>query len=381
LSETISQLPTTGGAPFLGDAVPITHGWAGASTGNTFAYTVAKLLSAGGYIYAGDPAYGVRADGATDDTSAWTSAFNAAFNASACVIAPLGVSLVSSLEVPSGVSIMGQAPGSTTGSGFLTGGSVISASSGTAPGVTLDAWSALRGVTIDGSGSQPCVYSSAGYNRLEDCTLFGGSSGVLFAGADGGSSIELCRIHDCGTAGILNAHQVTVESSYITNCGSGVVMTSSNNSLRMSNTRIEQSTNYGITADGPSGILLATTVIDNSGKNAIKFHAVSGSTITGCSFNRSGQGQVGSPGVTDDSHLYLQACDGVIITGNTSRTGSSTGYIGPFWAVYDGGSNVHSLIGFNGLTYHNNAGSQTSGPINIGSTFNLASAQNQTWWS
>lgn len=366
----------------LSDAVPITHGWTGPSSGNTYAYTVAKLLSAGGYIYAGDPAYGVRADAVTDDTAAWGRSFTAAFNASATVIAPLGVSLVSSLEVPGGVGILGCAPGSTTGTGYPTGGSVVSASSGTAPAVTLNAWCSIHGLTIAGSGSQPCVYSSGGYIRVVECTLYGGSSGVSFFGADGGSQILASRIHDCGTAGLLNAHQVAIDCSFITNCGSGVTMTGSNNGLRVSNTRIEQSTGYGITADGTNhGILLGTTAIDVSGKNAILFRGVAGSTVSGCLFSRSGQGQVASPGSADDAHIYLHGCDGVMITGNTSRNGSTTGYTGPFWAVYDGGSNVHSLIGFNGLTYHNNAGSQTSGPINVGTTFNLASFQNQTWWS
>ena len=363
--------------------MPVTHGWSGPASGNSFAYTVAKLLSAGGYVYAGDPAYGVRADGVTDDTAAWGRAFTAAFNASAAVIAPQGISLVSSLEVPSGVTLLGCTPGSTSGAGYMTGGSVISANSGTAAAITLDAWSKIRDLSIDGSGSQPCVYAPGGYIKLVECSVFGGSSGVAFAGVDGGSVIDICRIHDCGTAGLLNAHDVTIDNSFISNCGSGVTMTGSNKGLRMSNTRIEQSTNYGITANGTiRGIQLGTTVIDNSGKNALMFRGVSASTVSGgCSFERSGQGQIASPGVADDAHIYLQNCDGVIITGNTSRTGNAIGYAGPYWAVYDGGGNTHSIIALNGLTFHNNTTSSTSGPINVGTTFNLASAQNQTWWS
>jgi hypothetical protein len=212
--------------------------------------------------------------------------------------------------------------------------------------------------------------------------LYGGSSGVAFAGADGGSVISTSRIHDCGTAGILNAQQVAVDDTYITNCGSGITMTGSNVGLRSSNMRIEQSTSYGITADGTiRSIQLGTTTIDNSGKNALMFRGVLASTVTGCLFDRSGQGQIASPGVADDAHIYLQNCDGVIITGNTSRTGNTIGYYGPYWAVYDGGSNTHSIIGFNGLTFHNNTTSGTSGPINVGTTFNLASSQNQSWWS
>ncbi len=66
MSETLSQLPTTSGQPALSDILPITRGYTGSATGTTYADTTAKLLSANGLVYAGDPRYGVKADGATD---------------------------------------------------------------------------------------------------------------------------------------------------------------------------------------------------------------------------------------------------------------------------------------------------------------------------
>ena len=89
MSETLSQLPAPISRPAMGDIVPVTMGYQGPSSGTTFAVPIGRLLSAANLIHAQDPAYGVVANGTTDDTTAWELALNAAFNLGAWVVAPV----------------------------------------------------------------------------------------------------------------------------------------------------------------------------------------------------------------------------------------------------------------------------------------------------
>src|ERR1700730_17997240 len=90
MSETISQLPTVAGDPALSDIMPVTRGYTGPGTGTNYATSIAVVLSANDLVYATDPRYGVKADGVTDDTTAWGAALSAAFNLGTWVVAPIG---------------------------------------------------------------------------------------------------------------------------------------------------------------------------------------------------------------------------------------------------------------------------------------------------
>ena len=360
MSETLSQLPTTSGQPALSDILPITRGYTGSATGTTYADTTAKLLSANGLVYAGDPRFGVKADGSTDDTTAWGAALTAAFNSSSWVVAPIGLSLVSALTVPAGVGILGRAPGSYSSSiGPLTTGTVIKGTIASAPAISLGQFSQLRGLQVNGSGSQPCVGITVGYADLFDVTCFSGSVGISTTLVGGASRLLHCRIHDCGTAGISAGLDLTATGCIITNCGIGVSLSNGSNGVRIIGGKIETSGTAGIQADGTAGSLRDLVVsgvgFDANAGNAILLRAVTGGAIHGCTFARSGVGQSGSPGNSSDAHVYLNNNNGVVVTGNASRTGATVTYVAPFYAVWDAGGNTNSTIVANGFAYHNNS--------------------------
>ena len=223
MSETISQLPTTAGVPALSDVIPITRGYTGSLTGTTFADTVAKALSSNHLVYASDPRYGVKADGVTDDTTAWGAALSAAFTLGTWVVAPIGgVSVISALTIPTGVGILGRSTTSWTALGPTTLGSVIQCTSASSPGITLGAFSQLQDIQVQGNSGQPCVAVAAGYAEIVNVTAFGGSVGISGNLTGAASRIHRCRIHDCSTAGINAGIGFNISEPFITTCGNGV---------------------------------------------------------------------------------------------------------------------------------------------------------------
>ena len=390
VSETVSQLPTTAGNPALSDVIPITRGYSGALTGTTYADSLSKALSANNLVYAADPRYGVKSDGTSDDTTAWGAALTAAFNLGTWVVAPIGsVSVVSALTIPTGVGILGRSTTSWTALGPTTLGSVIKCTSASVPGITLNAFSQLQDIQIQGNASQPCVSVSAGYAELVNVTAFGGSIGVSGTLTGGSSRIYRCRAHDCATAGIQAGLGFGITDPLITACGNGVQVPVGAHGVSVRGGRITKCTGYGLSADGTGGtlqdLIVSGVEFDANNKASVMLRAVLSSTVSGGNvFARSGQGQGSTIGSADDTHIYLQNCTGVVVVGNASRTGLNDvggGYNSPFYAVYDGGGNTNSIIGMNALAYHNNFTASTSGPINITSTFNLSSQLNQPYWS
>jgi hypothetical protein len=391
MSETISNLPQTATRTSQTDIIPVTIGYGGPGTGITYGKPVADILSASGLIYAADPVFGggVKADGVSDDTTPWTIVLQAAANVGAWVVAPPGVSLVSALTIPDGAAIIGRNVGSYSSTvGFPNLGTVIKGSSASSPTISLGQFCQLHNVQVVGTSAQPCVQATEGYIDLFDCTMLNGSVGVDFLSVGGPSTLMGLRIHDCPTAGIRGAHHVGIGGCSITSCGSGITMTNGCNGVRLSLCRIEFCTNYGITADGTGGVLRDLVIngcsIDASGKANIMLRAVSNSSVAGNSLTRGGQNQAGSPGAADDCNIYMQNCIGVVVTGNSSRTGPNNaggGYNSPYWAIFDGNGNTNSQIAANIWAFHNNSTGSTGGPINSTSTFNLASTLNVTYWS
>jgi len=392
MSETISNLPQTATRTEETDIIPVTIGYSGPGTGITYGKPVADILSASGLIYAADPTFGggVKADGVSDDTTPWTIVLQAAANTGAWVVAPPGVSLVSALSLPDGAAIIGRNTGSYSSTvGFPNLGTVIQGSSASSPTISLGQFCQLHNIQVVGTSAQPCVQATKGYVDLFDCTMLNGSVGLDFLNVGGPSTLLGLRIHDCPTAGIRGAQHTSIGGATINNCGTGILLTQGCQKVRISLTRIEYCTNYGISADGTGGILRDLMIsggnsFDACGKASVQLRNVTNSALTGNSFTRGGQNQSGSPGGSDDCNVYLQNCNGVIVTGNTSRTGlndSGAGYNSPYWAIFDAGGNTNCQIAANIWAFHNNSTGPTGGPINSTSTFNLASTLNVTFWS
>lgn len=398
MSETLSQLPA-GTTVALSDIAPLTQGSTGPGSGTTRKLTIAKILSASRAVYASDPAYagGVQADGTTDDTSAWNAALAAAATTGSVVIAPLGISRVSAFTVPSNVMVIGRntsprgasATGELTysaGSGSATLGSIIQASSGAGPIITLGAYAQLRDLQIVGTNAQTLVDATAGRTWLTNLTLSTGTTGIAFgASAAGGSVVDGCRIHHITGNGIESPADTVIRGCLINACTRGISLIANCTDNQIVNNRIEWCTLHSISLTSVDRCLISGNFCDRSGGNAILLSSASHVIVSNNFAARSGRAQSGTPGNASDAHFNLTSCNAVIVSDNASSVSgddapAAIGYNSPFYGVYDGGSNTNCQITTNVLCYHNNASSPTTGPINTTATFNLASGLNVSLW-
>lgn len=411
MSETISQLPA-GTASVFGDVIPVTQGSTGSGTGTTRKLTVAKILEATEVFYAGDPAFagGVLANNTADDTNAWAAAFAAAAPTGAVVVAPIGISKVSQITIPSNVILIGRnveayggsSPGQqsyTAGTGSALLGSIISANSSSTP-VIMSAFSQLRDIAVVGTSVQVVINASAGRVLLDNVNITGGTSGVNFSTntTAGGSIIRNCQIHNINGNGIDNPVNCLIIDNIINgNTSNGISLTNICNGNLINGNRIEWNYLAGISVVGSSGSVadrntIVGNWIDRSGTNGLVMNFASHTTVSGNTINRSGRNQSGAAGTQLDATFNLSNCFAVTVIGNATSVwndDANTGYISPYWAVWDGGGNgalspgssaVNLIIG-NTLGWHGNSTSQPStGPINVTTTFNLPSGLNSTFW-
>lgn len=393
MSLTISQLPV-GVVGRLSDIIPLTQGSSAPGAGATRGVTTAKILGSNGLVFAGDPAFGVKADGSTDDTSSWTAALGYASATGACVIPPLGVSLVSSITVPPNVAIIGRNVESynvANGYGSGTLGSVISGTSATLPAVIMSLNSQIYNMKIDGNPAQSCIKLASSANpgtiQLYDVDVFGGLIGIDCAGVPAYGIVNNCRIHECGT-GLANGTDLSITNNIITNCTTaGITLLGSNKRVLITGNRID-TCGININLSGTSSasfvnnVTITGNLLQDSSGNNILLNFCHNVTVTGNEIGCAGRGQSGTPGNASDANFQIANSSACVINGNSTWVGTdNNAYIGPYYAVYDGGGNTNCLISSNILPYHNNASSSTSGPINITTTFNLASALNVTYWT
>lgn len=396
MSETISNMPVAGSA-FLSDIVPVTQGSSGPSTGVSRTITVAKLLNSPGVVYAADAEWsgGVKADGVSDDTAAWAAALGFASVKGAWVIAPLGVSIVSSITIPSNVGIVGRSVESYTGAGSMILGSVISCSSAVTPGISMGSFSQLYNIQVDGNLAQPCVRVSSGVVQLSDVDCFGGAVGIDFNTLGSHSLAYNCRIHEC-VIGISNPINTQIAGCLISNCSNhGIALANGCNNNVISGCRVEYSTNDNLHIDGTGGSCNYNTVtgnhFDSAGRNNISMRRVANSAVSGNVLGRAARSVSGGLiGTSIDANFLLANASGITITGNSMWVGLSdgaTGYMGPYYALWDDSSNGTSTVPLNIfsaniLQAHNNVSIAPSPvlPINVNTTFNNLISNNVVMW-
>jgi len=386
MSETISQIPA-GSTGFMSDLIPLTQGAAGPGTGTTRTLTTAKVLATSGTIYAGDPSWvgGVKADGISDDTAAWNAAIATASLTGAWVVAPIGVSLVTGLTVPSNVGIMGRSVESYSGTGSTTLGSIIKSVSSSVPAITMAPFSQLMSLQISGISAQPCVRATGGAVNLTDVTCFGGSIGVDCATAGGQSMISSSRIYQCGI-GIANCVATQISDCLISfSSNHGILLSTGCVNNIISGCRIESSANDNIhietSASDIGGNVITTNSIDSSGKNNISLRNARNTTITGNSIGRGGASSSGIIiGTSVDANIFLSGCAGVAIVGNTTWVGRQNvnSYTSPYYAIWDDGLNGSgaspvNIFSGNILQCHNNSAILPSPPLAINTTATFSS--------
>lgn len=377
MGVTISNLSAST-APSLADLLPVTQT---VGLGNiTHKMSLAQLLSVSGVIYAADPLYGVRADGSTDDTAAWNSAFNAAVSRSMPVIAPLGVSMVSAIQVPSNVMLLGH----NTGPLSPTQGSVIKAlSNATAPTVGMQANSRMQDIQIQGNGTTSAVQFIGDNVTIAQTSIANSAIGLDFGLRGLNSLIAYCSVTGC-TIGVSNAAQSRFIVNSITKCNTNVSLNNKSNNNQFSNNYFGYSTTYNVQVVQSTKNGFTGNLFDAAGSNHISLVQADYTNIVANRLGRAGRNQGSVAGTSGDASFYLQNNKAVNISSNTTWVGQDDGgigYVGPFWAVYDAGSNTNCIISNNILAYANNSTVSGSGPINSTSTFNLAAGFNQSFWS
>ncbi len=373
--------------------MPLTQGSSGPGTGTTRGLTTAKLLGSNGLVYAGDPAFGVKANGSTDDTSAWTAALAYAASTGAAVLAPIGVSNVTSITIPQNVAIIGRNVECTSvasAQGSISLGSVIFGTSNSLPAIVMSPNSQIRSIQVDGNSGQDCIRlsgSTFGSYHIYDADIFGGLNAINGNSTAASLLMSNCRIHEC-TNGIVNLIDGNIVGNIITSCTTtGMALGANCARVTITGNRITANginlSFNGVASTTPvANVVVSGNLIQDATGNNVYLNychnVVIGSNEIGCG----GRGQSGSPGTANDANFQISNCTGVLINGNSTWVGNDiTSYVGPYWSCWDGGGNVNCQISCNILPYHNNASSSTSGPINVTTTFNLASSLNITYWT
>lgn len=357
------------------------------------AYPRPQFLSYSGMLYAGDARWagGVKADGTTNDTAAMNAAIAAAAATGLRLILPVGQILVTSggLVFPNSCAIEGQCNVQTyTQTALLTvqpyGTYIIAKDSGTNPIMTPAYGSTIRNLQVFSVNQTMTGINMTGGNILLD------NVSVLNckAGLDFDISGNSCRVHNCrfsnNITGILNPLDSHFINTVINANTTGVYFSSGCNFCMFAANRIEFNGNNVVMAGTPNGAGTNTFVgntFDRSGGPALSLTDAENCTFSGNIFLRSGA-NASTPGNSTDCHIYMANCIQTVISSNTSNIGAEddgSGYLSPYWAIYDGGGNTQCILSANSLGYHNNSSTQTAGPINTTATFNLATNGNLTF--
>ncbi len=160
-----------------------------------------------------------------------------------------------------------------------------------------------------------------------DCQLMSnGRDGIHINGWDG-------WIHDC----IIHTNKGAGIGSYDVNGGESECA-----SITITGNRIEWNQNGGILIQSGDSLNINNNFFDRSGGTAIKLKKIKSSdsdelfrlsdiTISGNIFRRSGKDN-GQPyeAIYDDSHLYLDGCSNIAVTGNVCKLGQDDGNVGTF---------------------------------------------------
>lgn len=187
---------------------------------------------------------------------------------------------------------------------------------------------------------------------------------------DGGANYNFCTMVQCTvfgcTIGISNLRDSRVSACNIAACIShGIDLEAGANDNMITGCKIEFNGANGINLVGALDNTICGNIIDRSYINGIGMTSGSNNnTITGNMFRRNGGNDTGTFG--QDSHIYINSCNYVTISGNMTRIGQEDNLTGPITPRYIytlGGTNVNlTMVGndFSGFTIANRNGSTTT---------------------
>ena len=280
------------------------------------------------YVYAAD--YGVVANGNTDDTAAWGNVFTAAAASGIrTIIAPPGVSIVSTITQPLGTTIIGvKNNGYFNASVTPSNGSFIkSTTSTTCVVLTTTAYASnewqgtgMIDMGIIGTGSMMGVTLANGIPFwFRGCTFIGCNAAVEGNTTNTGGGYATAYIDNCMFAynaiGVWNMTDGRVTNSTLNGNGVGIQMDTGGNANTFANNKIEFNTSRGIQSESSELNLIHGNNFDSNGPYSVYYTgcnsgAISGNVFTNQTFN------------TMTAHMYISGNTSLSITGNSTEMSS-----------------------------------------------------------
>jgi len=326
--------------------------------------------------------YGVVANGVqtasaaptgTDDTAAWAAVFAAASALpNSAVLAPPGISMVSQITIPGGVTLFGQ-PNSdypfSNGGPFVNGGGSALWKIGSAVPMVIMSGSTLTN-SFGSAGNQGCgivgmslyglgtaqgivqpVAGRLGIAYISRCTIANFSVGIDGSYTTGyfWGIVDGCTIMGNGV-GLQDFVDSRIINNFIAaNSGIGFASLGGADTLLMGN-KIETNGTIGVYINAGDNMQVCNNNFDAAGFNSITWtNSINGLCANNC-LRRSGN--LATTGTTNDAHMFLSGNSNLIVTANTTRVLAREG--SPFNNVPSyslaGGANTSVILTANQLS-------------------------------
>lgn len=339
----------------------------------------------GDVIYAAD--FGVQANGSSDDTTAWTNAFNAAVGTTKYVVmAPAGVSIISTITIPVGVTLVGVAPPCsyphaspiTTALGSVlkkTSGSNSAVLTAASNGAQENRGCGMMNMTLIGDGTHHGVTLGLGIPfHFRNC-VFINCNAAIEGNTNASGGFPSPFVQNCQFAlnaiGIWNVGDARIEGcGFNGNSTNGMQFDAGAQDNIISGCRIEFN-QQGMQVGACEDMMICHNEFDSNTSNGLVMNGALSSVISSNIFRSQTSSMTGT-------HLSLTGCTDVTVIGNTTRmwagqtsptfsvvlaTNNSVVMFGNSWRGHTGSTAVSGSANTNGNQLANVT---SASPLNIG---------------
>ncbi len=308
--------------------------------------------------------FGACGDGKTDCTTAIQSALDEAAKCRGVVTVPPGNYLCNNIIMPRGVSLVGFHAWSYRNDGA----SVLTLCDDTAD-CLIDISSAvgctIKGICLDGKGQGENIhgiklwhdeYNGGGEEdtpTLEDCRIGHFSGDGVHLLHVWCFSVRHCMLHSNGGNGLFvdGWDGFVLDNWFSGNAKAGMAGGKILCSVTATGNRVEWNRLAGFLIRNGNTINITGNYIDRTGRAALDMRCtapeqVETVTVTGNVFNRSGANEFGNEppeNILDRTHISLERCVNVVISGNTFRAGRNDGENNPGCLSPDYNAVIRSL--------------------------------------
>jgi len=277
--------------------------------------------------------FGAKGDGSTDNTAAIQKAIDVAAKTGATVLIPNGLYLTSTLKFYPHVGMLGY----PTWSYRDFGGSILRLNNGEVKcllDITGAFGAVITGVCLDGAGLGKEIHGilvdKPDYGKQEDTPLIERCRVSHFTGDAVRLSriwcfrVRSCMLSHCGGNGLYvrGWDGFILDNWFSGNKGAGYAAPEENASNTLTGNRIEWNHGGGIAITGGDNYNITGNYIDRSGGPAISLLDNSHDyAITGNMIYRSGKPEWTLPEEKTSTHIRIENCAGIVLTGNSLRAG------------------------------------------------------------